>query len=106
MWVGEARSLNQMKNGQKDTRPLKFPSFGRCFGLALLIIPNFGCHACVPQGTMILEKEGFQKCVFLPDKEDFANLRQHIIVSESNGLVKQRISQEVKRNNTVLLIRK
>ena len=52
----------------------------------------------------VLEKEGFQKCVFLNDREDFANLRQHAIVSESNGLVKQRISHEVVGNNRVELI--
>ncbi|MUG91826.1 amino acid adenylation domain-containing protein [Scytonema sp. UIC 10036] len=51
-----------------------------------------------------LQKEGFQKCVFLKDKEDFANLRQHVIISESNGLVKQRISHEVEGNNRVEFI--
>jgi amino acid adenylation domain-containing protein len=52
----------------------------------------------------VLEKEGFNKCVFLNDREDFANLRQHVIISESNGLVKQRISDGVARNNSVELI--
>nr|AKQ22652.1 malonyl CoA-acyl carrier protein transacylase [Scytonema sp. PCC 10023] len=52
----------------------------------------------------VLEKEGFQKCVFLPDREDFTNLRQHIIISKSNGLVKQRISHEVSGNNRVEFI--
>jgi amino acid adenylation domain-containing protein len=52
----------------------------------------------------VLEKEGFGKCVFLNDQEDFANLRQHVIISESNGLVKQRISHEVAENNSVELI--
>ena len=52
----------------------------------------------------VLEKEGFHKCVFLHDREDFANLHQHVIISESNGLVKQRISEGVTGNNTVELI--
>ncbi|MEH1778398.1 MAG: SDR family NAD(P)-dependent oxidoreductase [Nostoc sp.] len=52
----------------------------------------------------VLEKEGFHKCVFLNDKGDFPNLRQHIIISESNGLIKQRISDRVAGNNSVELI--
>ncbi|MEA5576036.1 amino acid adenylation domain-containing protein [Anabaena sp. UHCC 0451] len=52
----------------------------------------------------VLEKEGFHKCIFLNDKEDFANLRQHLIISESNGLIKQRIGDGVAGNNNVELI--
>ncbi|VXD25132.1 amino acid adenylation domain-containing protein [Planktothrix paucivesiculata] len=52
----------------------------------------------------VLEKEGFRKCVFLNDREDFANLRQHLIISESDGLVKQQISHQVKENNQIELM--
>ncbi|MEM9214080.1 MAG: amino acid adenylation domain-containing protein [Cyanobacteria bacterium P01_F01_bin.150] len=52
----------------------------------------------------VLAEEGFKDCAFLPEKEDAYDLRQHVILAESDGLVKQPISNTVKRNNAVEII--